>query len=97
MRATQAKLKFKNNPCAENSASTKTEISSARVEFKILKVALVVRDFICAKNEILSVKKGGGGILKFKNVRSVLCTRLDFVRAEFIHRAEIKILPHKQS
>jgi hypothetical protein len=32
------------------------------VEFKILKVAFVVRDFICAKNEILSVK--GGGILK---------------------------------
>jgi len=46
----------------ENSASTKTEISSARMEFKILKIALVVRDFICAKNEILSVK--GGGILK---------------------------------
>ncbi|EEV18246.1 hypothetical protein CAMGR0001_1003 [Campylobacter gracilis RM3268] len=40
MRATQAKLKFKNNPCAENSASTKTEISSARVEFKILKYLL---------------------------------------------------------
>ena len=39
-----------------------TGISFARVEFKILKVALVVRDFICAKNEILSVK--GGGILK---------------------------------
>jgi len=28
-----------------------TGISSARVEFKILKVAFVVRDFICVKNE----------------------------------------------
>lgn len=27
----------------------------------------------------------------------MLCTRLDFVRIEFIRRAEIKILPHKQS
>jgi len=51
LRATRAKLKFKNNPCAENSASTKTGISSARVKFKILKVALVVRDFNCVKNE----------------------------------------------
>jgi hypothetical protein len=39
-----------------------TGISSARVEFEILKIAFVVRYFICAKNEILSVK--GGGILK---------------------------------
>jgi hypothetical protein len=44
------------------SLARETGISSARVEFKILKVAFVVRDFICAKNEILSVK--GSGILK---------------------------------
>lgn len=47
------------------SLARETGISSARVEFKILKVALVVRDFIYVKNEILSVK--GGGILKFKD------------------------------
>ena len=41
-----------------------TRISSARVEFKILKVAFVVRDFICVKNEILSVK--GDGILNLE-------------------------------
>jgi len=35
------------------------------VEFKILKVAFVVRDFTCVKNEILSVK--GDEILKFKD------------------------------
>ncbi|WP_297902444.1 hypothetical protein [uncultured Campylobacter sp.] len=41
-----------------------TGISSARVEFKILKVAFVVRDFTCVKNEILSVK--GDGILNLE-------------------------------
>lgn len=34
------------------------------MEFKILKVAFVVRDFICVKNEILSVK--GDGILNLE-------------------------------
>ncbi len=47
-----------------------TRISSARVEFKILKVAFVVRDFTCVKNEILSVK--GDEILKFKDALSRL-------------------------
>ena len=27
----------------------------------------------------------------------MLCSRLDFVRVDFIRHAEIKILPHKQS
>ena len=82
MRATQAKLKFKNNPCAKSSASTKTGISFARVEFKILKVALVVHDFICVKNEILSVK--GDEILKFKDA-------LSRINLKFASKTRLKI------
>ena len=59
-----------------------TGISSARVEFKILKVAFVVRDFICVKNEILSVK--GGEILKFKDALSRL-------NLKFASKARLKI------
>ncbi|WP_298757771.1 hypothetical protein [uncultured Campylobacter sp.] len=59
-----------------------TGISSARVEFKILKVAFVVRDFICVKNEILSVK--GDEILKFKDALSRL-------NLKFASKARLKI------
>ena len=59
-----------------------TEISSARVEFKILKVALVVHDFICVKNEILSVK--GDEILKFKDA-------LSRINLKFASKTRLKI------